>query len=199
VGTLCGLAPGTVAKLRAKAGLAADGNGHLDAGDHLDAVEGNRGRGSPGVHNDRLDFRVGRDGKRYPVDQAAARKRILECLREDQNRSLRSVAKATGASPTTVRAVKAQLSVITAADADEAPPGNLPALPPDRRPARFLRWFERTRITDEWRDLVAEIPDGKVSNIVDEARQRARQWAAFASMLETRDDHCQAMVRRLRA
>jgi ParB-like chromosome segregation protein Spo0J len=180
VGALCGLAPGTVAKLRCEAGLPASGSAHLTA-------VGEDGEGSrSGAQNGQLDVRVGRDGKRYPADPATARERILASLREDQNQSLRSIAKATGTSPATVRAVKAQLSVAGAAGGGQPLPGSAPAPAPERRVAKFLRWFERTRMTDEWRDLAAEIPAGKVGKIADEARQRARQWADFASTLEAR-------------
>ncbi|WP_052711034.1 ParB N-terminal domain-containing protein [Pseudofrankia sp. DC12] len=171
LGEACGLAPGTVGRLRDANGCAPEQNGQLNV-------------------------RLGRDGKRYPVDPDASRERIIRLLREEPDRSLRSVAQATGTSPSTVRAVKMGLARPAAAPPPVAlvkspavavPPRSRtgdPAAFPAAEVATFTRWFERTDVTDEWRELVPSVPAAKVREVLDEARRRARSWLEFASALE---------------
>jgi ParB-like chromosome segregation protein Spo0J len=61
-----------------------------------------------------FDRRVGRDGKERPVRGAEVRDRIRQALEDNPTGSLRAIAALAGASPETVRSVKARL-------ADEAP------------------------------------------------------------------------------
>jgi hypothetical protein len=52
--------------------------------------------------------------------------------------------------------------------------------------AEFARWFTNNQVDDEWRRYVWSVPLGRVYEVVDEARQRAASWTAFASLLEGR-------------
>ncbi|HLY84072.1 MAG TPA: ParB N-terminal domain-containing protein, partial [Acidimicrobiales bacterium] len=89
VAAICGLSPSTVAGVR-----------RAVVGPHS---------GRPSVEDGQLDRRLGRDGRRRPVDPGAARDRILEVVSGDPSASLRSVARAVGASPETVRSVRHRL------------------------------------------------------------------------------------------
>jgi hypothetical protein len=170
IGATCGLAPGTVGRIRIEvAGRSAD-DGELPA-------------------------RVGRDGRRRPVDPRATRNRIVRVLSDQPDRSLRDVARITGASPATVWAVKKQQE-----------PGATPPKNPSRRPAalcstgwssdaavlsathgeNFVRWFERTSIGDERVDFVSGIPISRVYQVADEARRRAAEWMELAAAVEAR-------------
>ncbi|WP_238438425.1 ParB N-terminal domain-containing protein [Frankia nepalensis] len=186
LGEVCGLAPGTIGRLRGSDERA------------------------PG-ENEQVNARVGRDGKRYPTDPGASRERIIRLLREEPDRSLRSVAQATGTSPATVRAVKAGLarpaqalpspaippvaraavaqpSVTLVKDPSDAAASrtDAPAASTAADDAAFARWFARTDITDDWRDLVPNVPATAAFQVLDEARRRARLWLEFASALESR-------------
>jgi hypothetical protein len=87
IAKLCSVAPGTVWRVREAAGLA----------DHVDPSAS----------------RVGRDGKRRPVDPQASRARIVSLLNEKPNGSIREIARLTGSSPATVRSVKIKLALET--------------------------------------------------------------------------------------
>lgn len=178
LGELCGLSPATVGRLR----------GVIAAGRAGEKVE-------------QLNARVGRDGKRYPVDRGASRDRIITALRADPDRSLRSVAQETGASPSTVRAIKAELCP-PLAPADELThqiPTARPVSPASSEQeaeheqetlatsaADFTRWFERTDLREEWQSFVHDVPAQDIDAVAREARCRARLWGQFASSLEAR-------------
>jgi ParB-like chromosome segregation protein Spo0J len=172
VGFICGLAPGTVSRLRTKVVGASDQDGQLHA-------------------------RVGRDGKRRPVDPRASRSRIVSALRAQPDGSLRNIARVTGTSPATVRAVRAERN--PARNGNEHKASNvLPAAP--FSPGwifdaallsavdgeSFARWFERTSIGDEWPAFVMGIPISRIYEVADEARRRAAAWLEFASTVEER-------------
>jgi hypothetical protein len=55
----------------------------------------------------------------------------------------------------------------------------------------FARWFKRTKVGGEWRDLLHGIPLSRIYEVADEGRRRATEWAAFASTVEqqVRDQH----------
>jgi AraC-like DNA-binding protein len=58
-----------------------------------------------------LERRVGRDGKTRPVQAGEVRERIREALEENPAGSLRTIAAVAGASPETVRTVRARLAL----------------------------------------------------------------------------------------
>ena len=173
LGEACGLSPGTVGQLRSSLGHSPDQNGHLNT-------------------------RWGRDGKRYHADLGALRQRISTAIREKPEGSLRSIAQATGTSPATVRAVKARLAESDRADSESSvEPATAPSLSSSsritdaallstREGTSFAKWFERTSIDEEWRDLAQGIPVSRIYEVADEARRRAQRWLVLASWLETR-------------
>lgn len=189
IGSLCGLSGKTVAGLRRQ--LSGPGPGGVVIG---------------------LDRRVGKDGKARPVSSEQVRERIRAALEENPYSSLRAVAALVGASPETVRSVRARMqsgrSAVTPiapwavvrprpmeafedaeAGSDEERP---PVWETDRALAscgdsgRFARWFSQSEVDEEWHDHVWSIPIGRVYEVVDEARRRAATWSRFASLLETR-------------
>lgn len=172
IGATCGLAPGTVGRLRASP--PASGTGAVQT-----------------------EFCVGRDGRSRPRDPKASRERIVHALQSRPDGSLREIARLTGASPATVRAVKARMG-----SSPEPPyrelPFVLPIAPAPRawsadtalaaavEGARFLEWFDRTAVGDEWRSFLQGIPVSRIYEIADEARRRAAVWQDFAGLLEDR-------------
>lgn len=169
VGATCGLAPGTVGRLRGTIATVTDQGGQLNA-------------------------RVGRDGRRRPVDAKASRIRIARVLRDQPNSSLRNIARITGTSPATVRAVKAEQSHLAVEDRPQVVPVIRPvrswvadaALLSAEEGETFVGWFERTTIKEEWRSFLAGIPLSRVYEVADEARRRAAAWTEFASRIEER-------------
>jgi ParB-like chromosome segregation protein Spo0J len=188
IAELCGLAHGTVARLRS---VCASG----------DAVH--------------LDTREGRDGRARPVDPAAVRSAIRDAIVEHPDASLRAIARLVGSTPSTVRSVRARMTdgservlseLPTAAYRREAiahddeRTGELLAFSgvaarvlsddsalnntPERR--AFVDWFERTAIEDDWSAFVGGPPLSRVYELSDEARRRADRWRAFADALERR-------------
>jgi ParB-like chromosome segregation protein Spo0J len=169
IGAACGLAPGTVGRIRTSvAGIQAA--------------------------NGQVPTRVGRDGRRRPVDPRATRKRIVSVLSNQPNGSLRDVARIAGASPATVWAVKRELGATQQeANASGAPVAlcatgwsSDAAVLSATRGKSFAQWFERTDLAGEWVDFVSGIPISRVYEVADEARRRAAEWAEFASAVEAR-------------
>jgi ParB-like chromosome segregation protein Spo0J len=180
IGTACGVAPGTVGRLRSEIATPSDGE-----------------RGA--------SLRIGRDGRRRPVDPVASRRRISEALRDQPDASLREIARMTGVSPATVRAVRigtVESELTPSADEQgRRETGLLLQLPAPSRPAgwtpdaavvsttdgeNFAKWFERTNLGDEWRIIMTGIPISRIYEVADEARRRALVWQEFATSLEAR-------------
>jgi ParB-like chromosome segregation protein Spo0J len=172
VGTTCCLAPATVRRIRAAVAGSAEQDGQLNV-------------------------RLGQDGRRHPVDPRQSRDRIVTALRAQPDRSLRHIARLTGTSPATVRAVKSRLEPEPAGK--DRIPSNAEAVP--RWPRGwvadaallsavegkgFVSWFHRTAIRDEWRGFLDGIPISRVYEVADEARRRATEWSEFATLLESR-------------
>jgi ParB-like chromosome segregation protein Spo0J len=145
--------------------------------------------------------RVGRDGRRRPVDPAKLRREIAKALRADDSATIRSVAESLGTSPATVSDVRKRL----ARGEDPVPPGLQPKPPtPDReggtRPAtwiadtacvstdegrEFASWIEAKRIDDEqWSRHKEAIPVSRIYHVADDARRIADSWRNFAEELE---------------
>lgn len=171
VAEVCGLAPGTVGRIRTSTGCSTG-------------------------QDQQWTTRTGRDGRRRPVDPQESRERIAEALRERPGESLREIARMTGTSPATVGVVRSLLDR-GAAVRSCGPESTVPALRSvdrvvDRAVAtapggpEFSSWFEHTDIGSEWRSHVDAIPASRVYVVGDEARRRAREWNEFATALEER-------------
>jgi hypothetical protein len=157
-------------------------------------------RARPTEGDRQLDSRVGRDGRRRPVDAQAVRDRVVRALEERPSASLREIARAVGTSPETVRSLRARLT--TASKSDRAQPSSShPGGESDRvneyplerptavfreLPVSFTEWFERTAIHEEWRQFEWTIPTNRITEIETEARRRARTWTQFAMAIHSR-------------
>jgi len=62
------------------------------------------------VEGDQSNTRIGRDGRRRPLDSSAGRKLASELMRADPDRSLRDIARAAGIAPSTVLDVRNRIS-----------------------------------------------------------------------------------------
>jgi hypothetical protein len=143
-----------------------------------------------------MNRRVGKDGKARPVRAAEVRDRIRLALDQNPQGSLRSIAATAGASPETVRSVRARIQVVgNPPEAAEVAPG--PVVVPrawdsDRAltscadAGRFAEWFTSTTVEEDWHQHIWTIPVGRIYEVVDEARRRADCWSTFASLLESR-------------
>jgi ParB-like chromosome segregation protein Spo0J len=168
----CSLAPGTLRRLRA-------------------------GMPTPGEAN-AVTSRLGRDGRRRPVDPEASRQRILRVIAAHPEHSLGEIARITQTSPATVRSVV------------KRPPQESHGSGPQMLDTRgligtacgawvadsalssmvdgkdFAHWLEQTTIRAEWEGFVDGVPLSRVYEVADEARRRGRAWVEFAERLEAR-------------
>jgi ParB-like chromosome segregation protein Spo0J len=174
----CGLAPGTVRRIRDS--------------------------GPPPAEP--VSIRIGRDGKRRPADAQHARQRVLSALESHPTHSLRDIAGLAGSSPETVRSLKKRMGAPGLGEVLALDPAN--ALASDSAetmrwtsdsalqsaPAsnQFLSWFEKTTVAEEWQSFVNDIPLSRAYEVADEARRRASTWQSFASTLESRTIPCHA-------
>lgn len=203
IARVCGLAAGTVSRLRQRSNIASE----------------------------QTDRRQGIDGRSRPTNHAELRRRTEEVLLERPAASIREVANLVGASPSTVKAVRDRLRgkgaaapqpYVTGADRSirstgtgdglnprvDPLPGSAdvvqltverdhlrrwsadPALTATANAAAFTDWFECTNVAnscvDDWPRYFAAIPLSRTYEVVDEARRRAELWKRFASELERR-------------
>ena len=170
IAELCCLAPGTIGRLRA----------HLPRSNE---------------QGDQLHSRLGKDGKLRPVDPGASRARIINVLQTKPDQSLRAIARLTGTSPATVRSVRSRLNPVSnvgdRGQTTSAKPTAVAwaadsALRSTDEGRGFAGWFERTDVDDEWKKFVDGVPMSRIYEVSDEARRRADEWLAFASVLEER-------------
>jgi hypothetical protein len=175
IALVCGLSPKTIARLRVTA-----------AGSTEDDPQ--------------MTLRVGRDGRKRPVNPVEVRQRVAEAFLADPTASIRGVAQRTGAARGTVRDVHNRLQ----AGDDILPPRfaqeggadgqGRPDTKEDpsfdaRQDAReFADWFEAHRLSSnaEWERFVAAIPVSRIYDIADEAHRCSDIWRNFASALEDR-------------
>lgn len=177
IASVCGIAPGTVGGLRARA--------HVDQGP--------------------ANGRVGRDGKVRPIDPRATRLRVAEALQADPKASIREIALRTGASKRTVSDVRARAlrgeDVVPAGlrsvdpqpepeDGQQSSPvlAEVPAYLSDEDARGFVEWFE-ARCVGDYGEMVAfvdVIPISRVYEVADAARRCGDLWRRFASELEAR-------------
>jgi hypothetical protein len=190
VAGICALAPATVARVRQSIVQLVPGDGRSCSTDH----------------RERLDTRVGQDGRVRPLDRRALRSRIGKALRANPDASLRQVAALVGTSPTTVRSVHLELAGHRHQDEASAAESRVVASPPsdirrqghkqDWQPdsatlstnegARFAEWFTRSGVSDEWQSYLPGVPYSRIYEVAEEARRRAAHWAEFARALEAR-------------
>ncbi len=170
IAELCCLAPGTIGRLRT----------HLPRSNE---------------QGDQLHSRLGKDGKLRPVDPSASRARIINVLQTKPDQSLREIARLTGTSPATVRSVRSRLNLVSnegeREEATSAKPtavawGSDSALRSTDEGRGFAGWFEKTDVDEQWKGFVEGIPISRIYAVSDEARRRAGEWLAFASVLEER-------------
>jgi len=183
---LCGLAGGTVQRLRRRSS----------------------------AQTAQLNRREGHDGRVRRLDREELRRETANALRSRPTASLREIARIVGTSPATVRNVRTKLSAQSTSigeqneiasfrptteridqDSNELSPRSLrpvddwhgdSALQSMDSAAPFLEWFSRTAVVREALNQVGAVPLSRIYEVADEARRRARFWTDFAEELEGR-------------
>jgi transposase-like protein len=179
IGTLCGVSPRTVGRLRAQ--LA-----ETSGSDRIEWAE----------------VRIGRDGRARPTDPAAQRERIVAALVERPDASLRDIARTVGVSPETVRSVRATLL-----DDPDLASSPAPVILAEWRAVRdrtepwqpdhaftshedgclTAEFLERTDVREcDLERHVGAVPLSRVYEVSDEARRRAAFWSQLAERVEAR-------------
>jgi ParB-like chromosome segregation protein Spo0J len=117
--------------------------------------------------------RTGRDGRRRPVDPGAGRAAIAKALAEEPGSSFRQAAEAAGVAPSTVhRTVRAVRRL--RAEPPEHAGSSAPALP----------------LEDIGPLHPEDVPLGRIYEVADELRRRARAYLELAEALERRARAC---------
>lgn len=179
IATVTGLSPKTVARLRGRAA----------------------------VDSAQSSARLGRDGRRHPVDASDVRQRVADAVRADPEASNRAISRLTGASQATVRDVRERLhrgvsAILSRSDralgrrprppaaratepAEPPPQGGVSS--PESVPEDFTAWFEQRSIDlAEWKSFVDRIPLSRVYELADACRECSESWRAFSLALEDR-------------
>ena len=143
-----------------------------------------------------LDARQGRDGKSRAVNPLAVRTRIIEAIEQEPGASLRHLARMSGSTHETVRAVRRRMQQAPLSSGRGTSDNRLEGSPvnPSRDAAfisteggaSFAEWFEQTSISPEWVNYLDSVPLSRVYEIADEAHRRATAWAEFAAALASR-------------
>ncbi|HTT91399.1 MAG TPA: ParB/RepB/Spo0J family partition protein [Acidimicrobiales bacterium] len=144
--------------------------------------------------------RMGRDGRRRPVDPSPGQAAVARVMAENPTASIRQAAGAAGVAPSTVQRVAAGLarsansSLMGATLAVGEPtlgPGDslIVDVVSHSSPegAEAVTWLTRTAVSVE--DLhthLASLPLSRVYQVADECRRRASTWAQMADALEAR-------------
>ena len=156
---------------------------------------------SPGL--DGTEARVGRDGRVRPLHPQAQRIRIAEAIKAHPGASLRGIAGPIGASPETVRRVRAAVIDQGALDQEQLSDSDAlrSVLVRMREPtweadqafmsrddaAEVADFFARTDTSGVGPEQHARaIPLSRVYEVADEARRRAAFWVRFAESVENR-------------
>ncbi|MFC4015237.1 helix-turn-helix domain-containing protein [Nonomuraea purpurea] len=154
------------------------------------------------VSFDRLNGRVGRDGRVRPLSTAEGRMQAVRLLADRPDASLREIARESGISVGTARDVRRRLA--EGQDPvplnQRRPPG--PGLSPEavlerlcRDPSlRFsetgrvlLRWLTtQVKDVDRGKDFVDLVPPHSTTLVVEAARGLAHRWERFANEMERR-------------
>jgi len=165
IATTCGVAPGTVGRIRAT------------------------------VQNGQLPRREGIDGRLRPADPKEARRRISQVLAVMPNAKTHDLVVLTGSAPATVRSARRGPTPVRLTNGQRADPGADQRAGPspkedaafscDARAQAFAAWFQAHLIEDShWAGLIPAIPIGRVYTLADEARHQARCWERLAKQLE---------------
>jgi ParB-like chromosome segregation protein Spo0J len=138
--------------------------------------------------------RLGRDGRRRPLDPAPGRTQVARAVAEHPSATIRETADIAGVAASTAQRVMAGLrrSGTTASPADGAPTRRLvltqhPSLGSSPELSEVASWLERTAVTPEdFRTYLEAMPLGRVYEVADECRRRADTWSGLAKSLERR-------------
>jgi len=153
--------------------------------------------------------RIGRDGRRRPVDTRLLRNEIATALRAQPDARPDDVARSLRTSASTVRDVRKRLQggadpVQPKRDADAPRPRITLPLPDgdERAPVDwssdkailslpggggFAKWLAQTKIEPrDWEAHLFEIPLGRIPQLIEESKTRAAEWSDFAASLEKR-------------
>jgi len=161
----CGVAPGTVGRMRAT------------------------------VQNGQLPRREGIDGRLRPADPKEARRHISQVLAVMPNAKTHELVALTGSAPATVRSARRGPSPIWLTNGQRAEPGADQGSGPspkedaafscDARAQAFAAWFQSHLIDEShWAGLIQAVPIGRMYTLADEARRQARCWERLAKQLE---------------
>jgi ParB-like chromosome segregation protein Spo0J len=117
--------------------------------------------------------RTGRDGRRRPIDSAPGRAAIAKALAEEPGSSFRQAAEAAGVAPSTVHRTVAAVRRLRAEPAQHRASSS-PALP----------------LEDIGALHPEDVPLGRIYEVADELRRRARTCLELAEALERRGRAC---------
>ncbi|MGZ3144530.1 hypothetical protein ACVDFE_21550 [Lentzea chajnantorensis] len=155
----------------------------------------------------RLASRVGKDGRRRPVDPAPGRIAAAELISANPGASLREIARTAGIAVATVKDVRERMrlgrDVVPARTPDRAPA--LPRRPPPRpvggldvlkndpsvrhteNGRNMLRLMAATSAdADWWSAILDSLPEHCADAVVEAAQQCARRWTDLATRIEQR-------------
>lgn len=165
VGEVCGLSHSTAARLRFSSGTVLGG------------------------------ARIGRDGRRRPVDPMPGQEAVVRALTESPGISSRRAAEAAGVAPSTAHRVRTGLqgkqvqpappskTTPTVKWASESTLARMAEVTVDGTGPRSL--LARTAVApEEVRRYVESVPLGHLYEVADECRRRAHLWAEMADTLE---------------
>lgn len=153
--------------------------------------------------------RLGRDGRHRPVDTRVLRNEIATALRAQPDTKAVDLARSMRTSASTVRDVRKRLQsgddpvrtvrVVKplpkrasegrgkSAGVDWTSDRAILSLPGG---VGFAEWLAQTKIKSrDWEAHVAEIPLGRIPQLIEEAKSRATEWNNFAASLEERFKH----------
>jgi ParB-like chromosome segregation protein Spo0J len=160
-----------------------------------------------------LTARVGRDGRYRRVDSRPLRDQIAAALRAEPDANAEDLARMLSTSPSTVRDVRKRLRrgedptqpesgatavassrtfthksntdhPATSAAFEWSSDRAILALP---RGSELAEWLDHTKVrAADWGPLVAEIPLGRIPQLIEEAGARSVEWTNFAAALEAR-------------
>lgn len=143
------------------------------------------------VEDTRSNTRIGKDGRRRPLDSSEGRRLAGELMRADPDRSLRDIARAAGIAPSTALDVRNRLHsgedpVPAKRDTAEPDPSAImrmlcqdPSLRLTETGRALLRWLDAHTVTGQAAPPVTEVPAHCAGAIAALARHNARFWAAF--------------------